>query len=114
MNIEVLMVYLSWGKAVTQVRAYCEHIYFLHVKIFVNLRKLAISRGLKFAYLFLLLVCGIIKVIFNLYIFSRIFDKREKLENMNSANVSTFTVVMDIVHYMYLKIAYIMNLAWYI
>ena len=87
MNIEVLIIiYLCWGKAVTPVRAYCERRYFRVYKFFANLRKLAISCGLKFAYFFLLLVCGIIKVIFNLYIFSRIFDEREKHENMYSAN----------------------------
>ena len=57
--------------------------------ISANLRKLAISSGLKFAYLILLLVCGIMKVIFKLYIFSGTFDKRE---NMYSAKISTFTV----------------------
>ena len=58
-----------------------------------NLRKLAISRGLKFAFLILLPLCGIIKLIFKLYILSQIFEKRKNRVNMYNAKISTFTLV---------------------
>ena len=35
------------------------------------------------------------KVVFEVYIFSRIFKKRELRENMYCAKISTFTVISD-------------------
>ena len=49
----------------------------VNVDIFADFRILAISRGSNFAFLILLLLCSIIKVISTMYIFSRTFDKRE-------------------------------------
>ena len=56
-----------------------EQIITVNVDIFVcmNLRKLAISRGLKLMFLMLLPLCGIIHVLLKLYIFLRIIGKRE-------------------------------------
>ena len=49
-------------------------------------------------------LCGIIHVIFTMYIFLRIFDKREFRENMYSAKISTFTVYIFIYIYIYIYI----------
>ena len=60
----------------------------MNVDIFTCIHFCAVPKNWQFrADLFSL--CGIIKVIFTMYIFSRIFDKRE---NMYSAKISTFTV----------------------
>ena len=40
------------------------------------------------------LFCGIMQVIFKLYIFSRMFEKRELRENMYNTKISTFTVYL--------------------
>ena len=52
-----------------------------------------ISRGLKFTFLMLLLLCGMIQVVFKLYIFLRIFEKHEYHEYMYSAKMHPFTLV---------------------
>ena len=48
---------------------------FLCVYIFMNLQKVTISHGVKIAFLIVLPICRIIKVIFKLHIFSQIFEK---------------------------------------
>ena len=45
-------------------------------------------------FLMLLPLCGITQVIFKLYIFTQIFEKREQCENMSSTIISTFTVLL--------------------
>ena len=37
-------------------------------------------------------MCGIIKVIFMMYILSQMFDKHEQRENMYCTKISTFTI----------------------
>ena len=54
---------------------------------------LAIWRGFVFAFLMLLPLCGIIIIIFTMFIFLLIFEKHELPENMYSAKSSTLTVI---------------------
>ena len=64
---------------------YCEHRYFrcIHFRGFVKMG--------NFACIKIRVLCKL-KVIFEMYIFSRIFKKRKLLENLYSAKISTFTV----------------------
>ena len=49
---------------------------------------------IKFAFSVHQALKAIINVIFTVYIFSRLFNRRELRENMYSAKISTFTVYM--------------------
>ena len=52
------------------------------------------SLCIKFAFSVHQALKAIINVIFTVYIFSRLFNRRELRENMYSAKISTFTVYM--------------------
>ena len=73
---------------------------------FANLQKLAISCGPKFAFLMLLPLCGIIKVIFRLNIFSWIFEKRETRICMARKFLHSqyFKINLPLIHVKYSKI----------